>query len=136
MVRQNVRSGNISVGGPLYGHRRRRQEDRLLWGGIYETAPLLGVLTCATICDTIAIRPSVNIRQLRDTRRLKAWLRAGKTVELRERDKVIARIVPETADQPPAQWPDFAARAREILGDRVLNSVDDFLKNRHRDWES
>ena len=39
--------------------------------------------------------PSVNIRQLRDTRRLKAWLRAGKTVELRERDKLIARIVPE-----------------------------------------
>lgn len=80
--------------------------------------------------------PSVNIRQLRDTKKLKAWLRAGKTVELRERDKVIARIVPEKADKPPAQWPDFAARAREILGDRVLNSVDDFLKNRHRDWES
>ena len=40
--------------------------------------------------------PSVNIRQLRDTRRLKAWLRAGKTVELREREKLIARIVPET----------------------------------------
>ena len=26
--------------------------------------------------------------QLRNTRKLKAWLRAGKTVELRERDKV------------------------------------------------
>jgi len=40
---------------------------------------------------------SVNLRQLRDTRRLKAWLRAGNTVELRERDRVIARIVPEKA---------------------------------------
>jgi len=40
------------------------------------------------------VMPNVNIRQLRDTRRLKAWLRAGKTVELRERDKVIGRIVP------------------------------------------
>lgn len=30
------------------------------------------------------VMPNVNIRQLRDTRRLKAWLRAGKTVELRE----------------------------------------------------
>ena len=80
--------------------------------------------------------PSVNIRQLRDTKKLKAWLRAGKTVELRERDKLIARIVPEKEDKPPAEWPDFAARAREVLGDRVLNSVDDFLKNRHRDWES
>jgi antitoxin (DNA-binding transcriptional repressor) of toxin-antitoxin stability system len=81
--------------------------------------------------------PSVNMRQLRDTKKLKAWLRAGKTVELRERDKLIARIVPEKdPEKPPAEWPDFAARAREILGDRVLNSVDDFLKNRHRDWES
>ncbi|OLB31594.1 MAG: hypothetical protein DMG41_27730 [Acidobacteria bacterium] len=39
--------------------------------------------------------PNVNIRQLRNTRKLKAWLRAGKTVELRERDMVIARIVPK-----------------------------------------
>jgi predicted nucleic acid-binding protein/antitoxin (DNA-binding transcriptional repressor) of toxin-antitoxin stability system len=45
---------------------------------------------------------SVNIRQLRDTRRLKTWLRAGKTVELRERDRVIARIVPAGQPAPPA----------------------------------
>jgi hypothetical protein len=53
--------------------------------------------------------PSVNIRQLRDTKRLKAWLRAGKTVELRERDEVIARIVPQASlPQPgigPILWP-------------------------------
>jgi antitoxin (DNA-binding transcriptional repressor) of toxin-antitoxin stability system len=68
--------------------------------------------------------PSVNIRQLRDTRRLKAWLRAGKTVELRERDKLIAKIVPEKeVPKQPAKWPDFEARAREILGDRVLPNV-------------
>ena len=80
--------------------------------------------------------PTVNIRQLRDTRRLKAWLRAGKTVELRERDKLIARIVPEKEEKPPVQWPDFAARQNAIFGDRVLNAVDDFLKHRHRDGES
>jgi antitoxin (DNA-binding transcriptional repressor) of toxin-antitoxin stability system len=67
--------------------------------------------------------PSVNIRQLRDTRRLKAWLRQGKTVELRERDKLIARIIPEKQEKEPAKWPDFEARAREILGDRVLPNV-------------
>lgn len=68
--------------------------------------------------------PSVNIRQLRDTRRLKAWLRQGKTVELRERDKLIARIVPESeASTKPVKWPDFEARAREILGDRILPNV-------------
>jgi antitoxin (DNA-binding transcriptional repressor) of toxin-antitoxin stability system len=37
---------------------------------------------------------SLNIRELRDTKRLKIWLRAGKTVALGERDKVIAHIVP------------------------------------------
>ena len=67
--------------------------------------------------------PSVNMRQLRDTRRLKIWLRAGTTVELRERDKVIARIVPERVEEEPAKWPDFEARAREIFGDRVLPNV-------------
>jgi hypothetical protein len=33
--------------------------------------------------------PSVNLRQLRDTRKLKEWLRSGETVELRERDEVL-----------------------------------------------
>lgn len=74
--------------------------------------------------------PSVNIRQLRDTRRLKAWLRAGKTVELRERDKLIARIVPEQQQERPVQCPDFEARAKEILGDRVLPNV--ILEDRGR----
>ena len=66
----------------------------------------------------------MNIRQLRDTRRLKAWLRAGKTVELRERDKLIAKIVPESeAPRQPVEWPDFEARAKQILGDRVLPNI-------------
>ena len=78
--------------------------------------------------------PTVNLRQLRDTRRLKAWLRAGNTVELRERNQLIARIVPETSEQKtqPVQYPDFAARARKIFGDRVLTAVDDFIKDRSR----
>lgn len=76
--------------------------------------------------------PSVNIRELRDTRRLKAWLRAGKTVELRERDKLIARIVPENGQEQPVKYPDFAARRNKIFGDRVLTAVDDFLKDRGR----
>lgn len=79
--------------------------------------------------------PSVNIRQLRDTKKLKAWLRSGKTVELRERDKLIARIVPEKQQEKPAKWPDFAARQQEIFGDRTLDAVDDFLRHRHRQWE-
>ena len=77
--------------------------------------------------------PSVNIRQLRDTRRLKAWLRAGKTVELRERDKLIARIVPEKEEQPkPVAWPDFAARRKKLFGNRFLPVVEDLIRDRGR----
>jgi antitoxin (DNA-binding transcriptional repressor) of toxin-antitoxin stability system len=75
---------------------------------------------------------SMNIRQLRDTKRLKSWLRAGKTVELRERDRVIARIVPENSEEKPAKWPDFEARAKKIFGDQVLTVVDDLIKDRGR----
>jgi len=75
---------------------------------------------------------SMNIRQLRDTKRLKTWLRAGKTVELRERDRVIAHIVPEKVEEKPAKWPDFEARAKKIFGDRVLTVVDDLIKDRGR----
>lgn len=76
--------------------------------------------------------PSVNIRELRDTKRLKAWLRAGKTVELRERDRVIARIVPEKAPTKPAEWPDFAAIRKEIIGDRILPGADIVIEERGR----
>jgi len=77
--------------------------------------------------------PKVNIRQLRDTRKLKAWLHAGKTVELRERDKVIARIVPEPAQgHGPVLYPDFAGRAKAIFGDRILHAVEDLIRERGR----
>jgi antitoxin (DNA-binding transcriptional repressor) of toxin-antitoxin stability system len=66
---------------------------------------------------------SINIRQLGDTRLLKAWLRAGKTVELRERDRVISRIVPAASPRKLRRWPDFAARQRAIFGDRILPGV-------------
>jgi hypothetical protein len=75
--------------------------------------------------------PSVNLRQLRDTRQLKAWLKAGQTVELRERDKVLGRIVPEEpAKKEPVEWPDFAARRRAIFGDRVFPVVESLLEDR------
>jgi antitoxin (DNA-binding transcriptional repressor) of toxin-antitoxin stability system len=80
----------------------------------------------------IVVMPTVNIRQLRDTRRLKAWLRAGKTVGLRERDKMIARIVPEPLSPRQADVPDFAALRREILGDRIVPGADLLIEERGR----
>lgn len=76
--------------------------------------------------------PSVNMRQLRDTRRLKAWLRAGKTVELKERDRVIGRIVPENTLAARGDWPDFEALAKEIIGDRTLSGADLLIEERGR----
>jgi len=76
--------------------------------------------------------PSVNIRELRDTKRLKAWLRAGKTVELRERDELIARIIPEGKPAKPADWPDFAALRKKIFEDRVLPGADLVIEERGR----
>ena len=76
--------------------------------------------------------PSMNLRQLRDTRRLKAWLRAGKSVELKERDRIIGRIVPENHRETTVKYPDFEARAKKVLGDRVLTAVDDLIRDRGR----
>lgn len=77
--------------------------------------------------------PSVNMRQLRDTKKLKTWLRAGKTVELRERNRLIARIVPEKEEpKQPVKWPDFAARRKAIFGDRILPGADLLIEERGR----
>jgi antitoxin (DNA-binding transcriptional repressor) of toxin-antitoxin stability system len=75
---------------------------------------------------------SINIRQLRDTKRLKAWLRQGNTVELRERDRVIAHIVPAKEEERPVKYPDFAARAKRIFGDRILPGADIVIEERGR----
>ena len=76
--------------------------------------------------------PTVNIRQLRETKRLKAWLRSGKTVELRERNRVIARIVPEPSPAKSRKYPDFAAMRREIFGKRILPGADLLIEERGR----
>ena len=76
--------------------------------------------------------PSINLRELRNTRQLKAWLKAGQVVELRERNRVLGRIVP---DQPepkrPTVWPDFEARRKAIFGDRVFTAVEDMIEERN-----
>jgi antitoxin (DNA-binding transcriptional repressor) of toxin-antitoxin stability system len=74
--------------------------------------------------------PSVNLRELRDTRQLLTWLEAGEVVELRKRNRVVARIVPESPRTTPVEWPDFAARRRAIFGGRVLTPVADLIEDR------
>jgi len=86
---------------------------------------------CHILCHS-KFMLSMNIRQLRETRRLKAWLKAGKTVELRERDRVIGHIVPEMPPRQPKEWPNFGERARSILGKRVLPGADLLIEERGR----
>ena len=78
---------------------------------------------------------SMTIRELRNTRRLQAILRAGKSIELRNRTRVFARITPEPASElsKNVKWPDFEARARKILGDRILPGADLLIEERHKD---
>lgn len=78
----------------------------------------------------IVVMPSMNLRQLRDTRQLLAWLEAGQTVELRKRNCVVAKIVPETAAPKEVEWPDFAARLKRNFGDRVIPAVDILIEER------
>ena len=73
---------------------------------------------------------SLNMRGLRDTRKLKTLLRQGKSIELRDRNRVIGRIVPETQAAEAVEWPDFEGRLKDIFGDRVFNVVDDLIKDR------
>ena len=80
----------------------------------------------------IGTMPTMNMRQLRETKRLKAWLKAGQTVELRDRDRVIGRIVPERAKDAPVEWPDFEAQMKEIFGDRVLPGSALLIEERER----
>ena len=77
--------------------------------------------------------PSVNIRELRNTKQLKQWLRSGKKVELRDRSEIIGEIVPKNRRKSTAQWPDFDALAKEIIGDRILSGSDLLIEERGRD---
>jgi len=98
----------------------------------FQESGVLIVLCCVTICVTMELMPSINIRELRDTRRLKAWLREGKTIELRERREVFARIVPERTKPAANEWPDFGGRRRRIFGERLLPGADLVIEERGR----
>jgi hypothetical protein len=65
---------------------------------------------------------SITLRQLRDTRKVKAWLRAG----------VLGDLVPRTPTPrtEPVEWPDFEARLKAIYGDKVIPAVADLLEDR------
>lgn len=57
----------------------------------------------------------------------------GQEIEITKRGKVVARLLPppKIRKKKKIQWPDFAARAREISGDRPPdNFVQWYCENR------
>ena len=51
--------------------------------------------------------------------KIERLLRQGEEVQITKRRRVIARLVPETAEGPK-EMPDFLARLHSIYGDKVL----------------
>ena len=63
--------------------------------------------------------PSVNLGEQHHTTLLKAWLRAGKTVELRERQQVIGRIVRPRCKRLPSIGLTFQAVGIRFSGSEL-----------------
>jgi hypothetical protein len=76
--------------------------------------------------------PSIDIRELRNARHLKVLLGEGKTVDLFEGRRLIARIEP-TRQPLPKQWPNFARRRQKIFGERMLPGAKLVILERGRD---
>lgn len=77
------------------------------------------------MCHILCV-PSIN------TRRLFRWLDAGEVVELRKRNRVVARIVPESPQPTQVEWPDFEARLKSNFGDRILAGADLLIEEREK----
>jgi len=61
-----------------------------------------------------------SVRDLRyGFKKVERLLRQGEEIQITKRRRVIARLVPESAEAAK-DWPDFRARMRSIFGDKVL----------------
>lgn len=61
-----------------------------------------------------------SIRDLRyGFKKIERLLRQGEEVQITNRRRVIARLIPESADRP-AEFPDFLKRLRATYGDKIL----------------
>lgn len=63
----------------------------------------------------------VSVRELqRELRAVIDRVASGEPVEITRRGRLVARLLPAQAGAPEP-WPDLAARAREVLGDRRIS---------------
>lgn len=75
---------------------------------------------------------SVSVRDLqRQLRHVIQSVEQGETIEITRRRRPVARLSPIRAARRPDPWPDLDRRAREVLGERVLDGVlEGFLADR------
>lgn len=73
------------------------------------------------MCHMIVSRmKSTTIRELKhETSKVLSMVEAGESVEVRRRNKLVAVLSPPVG-KPAGARPDFAARLREIYGEKVL----------------
>jgi len=86
---------------------------------------------CHILCH-ILFMPSLNLRQLRNTPQLMSWIEAGQVVEVRKRNRVVARSVPGTPRPDQVQWPDFEARLKRNYGSKILPGADLLIEERRK----
>ncbi len=55
--------------------------------------------------------------------RVEAWFSGGEEVQLTKRGIIIGRIIPGAARIVSQKTPDFAARAKRIFGDRIIDTA-------------
>ena len=77
---------------------------------------------------------SASLRDLRyDFKRIERLLRQGQEIQITSRRRVIARLIPESAESP-TRLPDFLERLRAHYGDKMLpvTGADLMAKDRSR----
>jgi len=67
---------------------------------------------------------TATVRDLRyNFPQVEAWLSHGEEIELTKRGQVVGRIIPNSPKPRKRKMPDFAARAKAICGDRIIDTA-------------
>jgi antitoxin (DNA-binding transcriptional repressor) of toxin-antitoxin stability system len=68
---------------------------------------------------------TATLRDLRyDFKKIEAWLKSGEDVEITRHSKPFALISPPKKRKTKLAHPDYAARLKEIWGDRVFSDAE------------
>jgi prevent-host-death family protein len=76
-------------------------------------------LTFGALCVSMLNMKTATVREVQHHfNKVLAWVAKGEEVHVTRRSKPVAKLVPPEATSAPQEFPDFAARARSIWGDK------------------